>query len=157
MGKYNFNYDKIQELTAKNQQLNAENENLKTNLEGLTKAMEALAKEVLELKTGRKKQKVGFSAYISDTVTERLFRVKAVDENVIAKADDYITKGNITTFYANIVRAISPVGRKTNNKPFLSGKPISDMTEDEKRIIGEAIKACAEICYNAKMKLEEIK
>lgn len=159
MGKYNFNYDRIKTLEAQNAQLNTENANLKTNIEGLTKAMENLAKEVLELKQGTHiKKKYGFSSYISEEAEKVLFSKTADNLGKLITADREAVRSNVTTFYSNIVRAIAPIARtKKGVNGYLQAKPISNMTETEARMIGEAIQKCCEICLETKKKLEEIK
>lgn len=162
MGKYNFNYDRIQSLEARNQQLATENSNLKNNVEQLSKAMEALAKEVIALKEQQggvqPKPKKGFTEYIGEETMEKLFNVKPAFNSVV-EGDSDITKSNATTFYSNIVRAISPFSRvnSTSGNPYLTGKPLKLMTEQEADIIGKAIAECAKICSAAKDELEGIK
>ena len=160
MGKYNFNYDRIKTLEAKNAQLNTENANLKMNVEGLKQAMDALAKEVLELKQGThiKKKHYGFSTYISEEAEKVLFSETADNSGKLITAGRAAVHSNVTTFYSNIVRAIAPIARtKNGNRGYLQAKAISDMTETEARMIGEAIQKCCEICLETKKKLEEIK
>lgn len=160
MGKYNFNYDRIQTLEAQNKQLTVENQKLSTNVEQLSRAVDALAKELVSLKKGASPQSIpkkGMTEYISEDITVKLFNVKAAFNSVV-EGDSDTTKSNVCTFYSNIVRAISPFSRvNSNGNPYLTGKPLKLMTEQEADIIGNAIAECAKICYNAKEKLEAMK
>lgn len=153
MGKYNFNYDRIRTLEAQHEQLQKENQKLKRNLEELTKTCEALAKEVVKQGT-RELPKRGFSSYISEEITEKLFNVKAdIDSVVIGDKDT--TTSNVTTFVSNITRAIMPFSRRKDvSKPYLTGRPLKLMTEREAELVGKAIGECAKICYDTKLELE---
>lgn len=162
MGKYNFNYSKLQQLEQENQKLRANNEQL-------AKAMETLAKEVVELKQSlggmpSRKMRSPYSKIENAADLDELFGVRVAETGDISGTairvirDNRATKNNFNTFYANIVRAVLPIARPgTECKPrtTLGYMPFNDMSDNQYDTTVQLIADCVKLCIEAKHRMEE--
>lgn len=156
MGKYGFDYSRLEKLEAENRNIIAINGEMKKRIEELT--------EIINEMKASKKPPVSKRQYrdiFSDEVYESLFGKYPDSNGLMVSCNQERKEKNCTNFTRNIVLCILPkVHLIQDKKPTrterytLSGKNLTDMNEKEYQIIRKALEEIAEIMNRAKKSLD---
>ena len=145
MGKYNFDYGRLNELEkrlsileVKNKQLESENNKLKAAIQG--KSTHSIDRNLVSA--------------IDEEVYNELFGVDVDPKSgELIKADNCRRNTNFTNFYRYLVTFFKPVAKCNNgqqNRFLLKYPNLYELSIEEYRICAKMVHDVAEIVYSAK-------
>lgn len=151
MGKYNFNYEKLNVLEKENADLRASNAQLCARLEKLEKMFEHTAQ-------GGKRT---IPPHLDQEKYTALFGLKITGTGELRRTDSLTQMSNwFAAFRQNILRVLFPAVSTSGgqNRSFrLICRDLESLTEDEFEIVIETFQSVIDLLFYAKGKLDKIK